>query len=137
MPRDSTKILIVDDLGSARKILRRLLHSLNYEDVVEAQNGEEALAKIDSQPFDLIISDWEMPKLNGIELLRGLRSNERHNKLPFIMITSINSKEAVVTAAGLKVSDFIAKPFNVTILADKITKALSSTNRNILSDTQD
>lgn len=121
-----TKILIVDDLGSARKILRRLLNSLGYEDkdIEEANDGEEAFAKIQAIDFDLVISDWEMPKLKGIELLQRVRAEKRLENLPFIMITSLNNKETVVAAADHKVSDFIAKPFDGKVLATKIAKVL-------------
>lgn len=120
------KILIVDDLASVRKILRRLLSGLGYTDIAEAADGEEAFAKVLGGGFELIISDWEMPKLKGIELLKKVRSDEALKNTPFIMITSNGNRDAVLEAAEHKVSDYITKPFDQTVLSQKIEKAVSS-----------
>lgn len=120
------KILIIDDVSSVRKVLHRQLTSIGFTAVEEAKDGEEALNKIIAGDFSLVISDWEMPKLKGIELLQKIRLDARFSKLPFIMITSINNKQAVVDAAGLKVSAYLAKPFSEGTLKSIIDKLMDA-----------
>lgn len=122
----SAKILVVDDLGSARKIVRKILAELGYTNVEEACDGEEALRKIEMGDFSLIISDWEMPKLKGIELIKKLREREVYKTLPFIIVTSLNHKEHVMQAFEAGISDYIAKPFSSEILGPKLQKLLQT-----------
>jgi two-component system chemotaxis response regulator CheY len=128
-------VLIVDDLGSVRKVLRKILAELGAKQVIEAVDGEEALQKITSGGYDLVISDWEMPKINGVDLIKKLRAEEKTSKLPFIMITAHGTKESVIAAVQAGVSNFIVKPFSAGILKSKISEALSSSFnlQNILS----
>lgn len=118
------KILIADDLATVRKVLKKLLAEIGFESVLEVSNGEEALQLIQSQSFDLIICDWEMPKLTGIELVTQLRADPSYASLPFILITSHNTKEAVVRAAEAGVSTYISKPFTIDTLREKIKLSL-------------
>ncbi len=120
------KVLIVDDLSSVRKVLKKILAELGTTEIAEAVDGEEALKKLEAAPCDLIISDWEMPKINGVELVQKLRSEEKTNKLPFIMITAHGTKESVIKAVQAGVTNFIVKPFSAGILKSKISEALSS-----------
>jgi two-component system chemotaxis response regulator CheY len=122
----SAKILVVDDIMTVRKIMTRLLGQIGFKNIVEATNGSEALEQAQKTQFDLIISDWNMPKLCGLELLAKLRENSRYKKIPFIMITANNSRDHVVDAAKKGVSAFIGKPFSVDTLRCRIEQAMSN-----------
>lgn len=116
------KVLIVDDLPSARRVTKKLLRSLMINDIVEAADGSKAMEILKKGGIDLVISDWRMPDIEGIELVKLLRAEKRFEKLPFIMMTSYSDKDVVVTAVQAGISDFIAKPFNAAILGEKINK---------------
>ena len=118
------KVLLVDDLGSARKILVKILKNIGISQIDEAINGQEALNKACACSYDIIISDWEMPIMNGLELLKNIRSESNNSQLPFIMITSHNKKELVLEAADAGISDFVSKPFTEAVLCLKIENAL-------------
>lgn len=118
-------VLVVDDLGSARKILKRLLAEIGTFSVDEASDGEEALLKLNNAQFDLVISDWEMPKMKGIELLEAIRRDQNLSKIPFIMITANRTREGVIKANNFGVSDYISKPFDSATLRAKIDGVLS------------
>jgi two-component system chemotaxis response regulator CheY len=118
-------VLVVDDLGSARKILKRLLAEIGSFSVDEASDGEEALLKLNKTQFDLVISDWEMPKMKGIELLEAIRQDQKLCKIPFIMITANRTREGVIKANNFGVSDYISKPFDSATLRAKIDGVLS------------
>ncbi len=132
----NTKILIVDDLQSLRRVLKRLLMQLGFREILEASDGEEARVILESTPVNFVISDWEMPTLNGYELLKWVRAEERLKAIPFIMITSVNNKDMVVQAAEAGVSDYIAKPFSKEIVAAKIIKALTPPEPNLTNSSK-
>lgn len=117
--RDS-KILIVDDSGAVRSIVKKLLIQLGYKEVDEASNGVEALAKIYAKPYSLVISDWNMEPMNGRVLLDRVRKNPKYAKLPFIMMTAESDAEKVAEAKYGGVNSFINKPFNGDALQAKI-----------------
>lgn len=119
-------VLIVDDLGSVRKVLKKILAELGAKQVEEAADGEEALNKISAGTCNLVISDWEMPKINGVDLVKKLRADGKTSKLPFIMITAHGTKESVIAAVQAGVSNFIVKPFSAGVLKSKISEALSA-----------
>ncbi len=127
-------ILIVDDLGTARKVLHRHLNKLALNNVLEAENVESAFKVLESKEVRLIISDWTMPKISGIEFLKQVRSEERYKFLPFILITANSAKEVVVEAATFGVSDFLAKPFTVETLRSKIENALQYETKRAARD---
>jgi two-component system chemotaxis response regulator CheY len=118
------RVLVVDDLGSARKILRKLLEEIGSFDIDEAADGAQALKKLQTEQFDLVISDWEMPKMKGIELLEALRQDSKFTQLPFIMITANRTREGVIKASNSGVSDYISKPFDSATLKRKIDAVL-------------
>lgn len=122
---NKAKVLLVDDLPSLRKVVRKQLAELGITEVYEAGDGVEASELIKAHPVDLVISDWEMPRMNGIELLQLLRSKPEYENLGFIMITANSRKEAVIDAANSKVSGYISKPFNAKILEAKIIEILA------------
>jgi len=114
------RILIVDDYSTMLRILRNLLRQLELDIVDEAQNGEEALFKLRKESFDLVISDWNMQPMTGLDLLRQVRADARLKQLPFIMVTAESKTENVITAKQAGVSNYIVKPFNAETLKAKI-----------------
>ncbi len=114
------KILVVDDFPSMRRILRNLLGNIGLSDVEEAADGGEAFAKIQSSKYDLIICDWNMEPVTGLELLRRVRGDSAHAKLPFIMVTAESKTENVIEAKKAGVNNYIVKPFNAQTLQNKI-----------------
>ena len=114
------RILIVDDYTTMLRILRNLLRQLELNNVDEAQNGEEALFKLRKETFDLVISDWNMTPMTGLDLLRQVRADARLKRIPFIMVTAESKTENVITAKQAGVSNYIVKPFNAETLRMKI-----------------
>ncbi len=114
------RILIVDDYATMLRILRNLLKQLGFEDVHDASDGEAALKQIANNTYDLIISDWNMEPMTGIELLRAVRSNSDTADTKFIMITAESATENVIAAKRAGVNNYIIKPFTSEILLGKI-----------------
>lgn len=117
-------ILIVDDYKTMLRIIRNLLKQLDFDNVEEAGDGTEALAKLRAGNFGLVISDWNMEPMTGLELLKEVRADQRLKKLPFIMITAESKTENVIAAKQAGVSNYIVKPFNAETLREKIEKVL-------------
>ena len=117
-------ILIVDDYKTMLRIIRNLLKQLGFENVEEATDGSEALQKLRDGEFKLVISDWNMEPMTGIQLLREVRSDERMRKMPFIMVTAESKTENVVIAKEAGVSNYIVKPFNAATLKSKLIGVL-------------
>lgn len=114
-------ILIVDDFSTMRQIVKKSLKQLGFENVTEATDGAEALKKLQSEEFKFIISDWNMPNMMGIELLKAIRGDEKLKNLPFLMVTAEAQKDNIIEAAKAGVSQYIIKPFTVDSLEQKIT----------------
>ena len=130
----TTRILVVDDFSTMRKVLRKELKALGYTNVDEADDGKTALPMIQEanksgQPYGLIISDWNMPGMKGIDLLQFCRSDEMSSLIPFIMVTSEAEQKNIVKAAMLGVSDYISKPFNAGTLQVKFEKVWSKIHK--------
>lgn len=113
-------VLVVDDFATMRRIVRNILKDLQFKEIIEAENGAEALMLLESTKVDLIVSDWNMPVMTGLELLKQVRAVDRHKELPFLMVTAEAQKDNVVEAIKAKVSNYVVKPFSPTILAEKI-----------------
>ena len=122
----ATKVLIVDDYKTMLRIIRNLLKQIDLEDVEEASEGTEALAKLRAGNFGLVISDWNMAPMTGFELLQQVRADERLRATPFIMVTAESKTENVIAAKQAGVSNYIVKPFNAETLKGKIEKVLGS-----------
>ena len=122
---DKFKVLIVDDVGSARKTLSIILREMGIKNVTEARSSQEALDRLKGDTFQLIISDWEMPDIDGLELLNKVKNIRNHKDVPFIMITSTSKRERVVEALKAGVTDYAVKPISLEILSDKILRAFS------------
>lgn len=121
------RILIVDDYTTMLRILRNLLRQLDLVNVEEAQNGEEALFKLRKESFDLVISDWNMQPMTGLDLLRQVRADAKMKHIPFIMVTAESKTENVVIAKQAGVSNYIVKPFNAETLHMKIASVFKVT----------
>jgi two-component system, chemotaxis family, chemotaxis protein CheY len=119
-------ILVVDDYNTMVRIIRNLLKGIGYEDVDDASNGEEALAKIKAKKYGLVISDWNMEPMTGFELLQRVRQDPENAHLPFIMVTAESKTDNVVAARKAGVSNYIVKPFNAATLKAKIDQALAT-----------
>ena len=120
------KILIVDDFATMRKVIRNLLKQGGFENVAEAEDGAAALKVLKSQSFDFVISDWNMPNMSGLELLKAVRADEELKGLPFLMVTAEALKDNVVAAVKAGVSNYIVKPFTAEVLNEKIEKIVKS-----------
>ena len=118
------KIMIVDDYKTMLRILRNLLKQLNFLNVEEATDGSMALEMLRKNTFGMVISDWSMEPMTGIQLLREVRSDDRLKRLPFIMITERGKSENVFAAKEAGVSNYIVKPFNAEILKTKMFSVL-------------
>lgn len=118
------RILVVDDFQTMRRIVINLLKQLGFSNVVEASDGKEALEKVHSDKIDLVISDWNMPNMTGIEFLRELRADEKFKALPFIMVTAEGKKENVIAAVHAGVNNYVVKPFNAATLKEKLIKVV-------------
>lgn len=118
------KILVVDDFATMRKVIRNLLKQVGYENIVEAEDGVLALRVLKSQKIDLVISDWNMPNMTGLELLKAVRSDEDLKPTPFLMVTAEALQDNVIAAVKAGVSNYIVKPFTAEVLNEKITKIL-------------
>ncbi|MDH5555866.1 MAG: response regulator [Alphaproteobacteria bacterium] len=117
-------ILIVDDYRTMLKIIRNLLKQLGFTNVEEATDGSEALGKLREGEFDLVISDWNMEPMTGLQLLKEVRADDRLRAVPFIIITAESKIENVVAAKEAGVSNYIVKPFNAQTLKAKLTSVL-------------
>lgn len=114
------KILVVDDQVSMRGLTRYSLQQIGFKFVDDASNGKQALDKLVVQPFDLVISDWNMDVMDGLVLLKLIRQHPQFKKLPFIMVTGAGDKEKVMQAVQAGVNNYIIKPFTVATLKQKI-----------------
>lgn len=120
------KIIIADDMQMMRRLLKTSLIKAGFMDVTEAINGEELLKKLDETPYDIIICDWEMPKMSGIDALRHIRSSEAHKHIPFVMVTAVSEAAQVKQAIDAGISDYVIKPIKPEAFAQKVKKILAN-----------
>lgn len=125
------KILVVDDMATMRKIIKNMLNKIGFTNIVEADDGATALPQIDSaielgEPFEFVISDWNMPNMSGLDFLKKLRAREDTKKLPFLMITAEAEQSNVITAVQAGVNNYIVKPFSAQTLKEKIDKIFNT-----------
>jgi two-component system chemotaxis response regulator CheY len=122
------RIMIVDDFAGMRTILKQTLHLLGYERIVEARGGQDALLKLQSEPCDLIISDWSMPNMTGLQFLSALQEDPLLKKVPFLMMTAKSERSNVIEAAHAGVTHYMIKPFSAEALQDKLEAILRTTS---------
>lgn len=118
------KFLIVDDFATMRRIVRNLLKEIGHQNADEAEDGQAALKMLRASPFDFVVSDVNMPNMNGFDLLRQIRADEALKKLPVLMVTAEAKKEDIITAAQAGASGYIVKPFTKATLEEKLAKIL-------------
>jgi len=116
------KILVVDDFSTMRRIVKNLLRQLGYIHIEEAEDGAQAYSKLKNGGFGFVISDWNMPNMDGLALLKKIRSDEELKDVPVLMVTAEAEKDKVVTAIQAGVNNYIVKPFTGEILKEKIDK---------------
>lgn len=122
--RKNIRVLVVDDMAVMRRIVRNLLLDVGFteDNITEAEDGEKALEQLRSQEFDLVITDWNMPVMEGIELLREIRKDPKLQNKPVLMVTAEAKKEQIIEAAQAGVNQYIVKPFTANTLNEKIKK---------------
>ena len=116
------KFLVVDDFSTMRRIVRNLLKELGFVNVDEAEDGVVALQKLNSMPFDFVVTDWNMPNMDGLKLLQSIRANPQLKHLPVLMITAEAKRENIIAAAQSGASGYIVKPFTAATLNEKLGK---------------
>jgi two-component system chemotaxis response regulator CheY len=122
MADKNLKILIVDDFSTMRRIVRNLLKELGYTNADEAEDGVVALQKLKNGNFQFVVSDWNMPNMTGIELLRAIRADDALKHLPVLMVTAEAKKENIIAAAQAGASGYVVKPFTAAVLEEKLNK---------------
>jgi len=116
------KFLVVDDFSTMRRIIRNLLKELGFTNVLEAEDGIEGLSKLRSERFDFVVSDWNMPNMTGIDMLREIRSDPALKHLPVLMVTAEAKRENIIAAAQAGASGYVVKPFTAVTLDEKLKK---------------
>ena len=116
------RILIVDDFSTMRRIVKNLLNDLGYTNTAEADDGHTALAALRSAPFDFVVTDWNMPGMQGIDLLKAIRLDDKLKHLPVLMVTAEAKREQIIEAAQAGVNGYIVKPFTAATLKEKLDK---------------
>jgi two-component system chemotaxis response regulator CheY len=125
MPIDkSINVLVVDDIATMRGIVKGVLKQIGFTNVIEAENGCLALKELKKEDVGLIVSDWNMPNMTGLELLKAVRGDEKLKSIPFIMVTADGHKENVVEAVKCGVNNYLVKPFTSETFGEKLEKIL-------------
>ncbi|KFF49818.1 MULTISPECIES: chemotaxis response regulator CheY [Salinicola] len=122
MADKNMSILVVDDFPTMRRIVRSLLKELGFENVEEAEDGQEALTKLRAGGFEFVVSDWNMPNLDGLEMLKEIRQDPALSSLPVLMVTAEAKKENIIAAAQAGANGYVVKPFTAATLEEKLNK---------------
>jgi two-component system chemotaxis response regulator CheY len=123
MPADpSMKVLVVDDMVTMRRIVKNILKQVGFGNVDEAENGQEALQKLRADTFGFVVSDWNMPVMTGIDMLRAIRADEKLKTIPVLMVTAEAQQSNLIEAVQAGVSNYIVKPFTAETMQEKIAK---------------
>jgi two-component system chemotaxis response regulator CheY len=119
-PDKNMKILVVDDFSTMRRIVKNILRQLNFVNIIEADDGSTALEMLQKEKIDLVVSDWNMPKMTGLELLKIMKADDALKLIPFLMVTAEAQQENIIEAVKSGVSNYIVKPFTAETLGQKI-----------------
>lgn len=122
MADKNLRFLVVDDFSTMRRIVRNLLKDLGFNNVEEAEDGQDALNKLRESPFNFVISDWNMPNIDGLQLLNEIRKSPDLADLPVLMVTAEAKKENIIAAAQAGANGYVVKPFTAAILEEKLNK---------------
>ena len=120
------KYLVVDDFSTMRRIVKNLLQELGYQNIQEADDGKTAWPMLQAGSFDFVITDWNMPLMPGLDLLKAIRADEKLKSLPVLMVTAEAKREQIVEAVQAGVSGYVVKPFTAEILKQKLDKILQA-----------
>lgn len=123
------KFLVVDDFSTMRRIVRNLLKELGFQNVDEAEDGIVALSKLRGSQFDFVVSDWNMPNMTGIDLLKEIRADDNLKHLPVLMVTAEAKKENIISAAQAGANGYIVKPFTAATLEEKLNKIFQNVGK--------
>lgn len=126
MSDKNLRFLVVDDFSTMRRIVRNLLKELGFHDVEEAEDGAIALKKLKAGGFDFVVSDWNMPNMDGLTMLQNVRADESLKHLPVLMVTAEAKKENIIAAAQAGANGYIVKPFTSATLDEKLSKILQN-----------
>jgi two-component system chemotaxis response regulator CheY len=121
----SMKVLVVDDFATMRRIVKGVLKQLGFSNIIEAEDGNAALGELRKEKFGLIVSDWNMPNMSGLDLLKAVRGDATLKTIPFIMVTAEGQKENVIEAVKAGVSNYIVKPFTPETFGEKLQKVFA------------
>ncbi len=121
----SMTVLVVDDFATMRRIITNILKQLGFESILEAEDGTKALQVLETEQVDFVITDWNMPQMSGLDLLKAIRASEDKKDLPVLMVTAEAMQENILKAAQAGVNNYIIKPFDAKTLSDKIAKVFS------------
>lgn len=124
MDDKNMKVLVVDDFSTMRRIVKNLLRQNGYTNIEEAEDGEQAYSKLQGGGFGFVVSDWNMPNMDGLELLKKVRSDPSLKDLPVLMVTAEAEKDKVITAIQAGVNNYIVKPFSGEVLKEKMDKII-------------
>lgn len=122
MANPNTRFLVVDDFSTMRRIVRNLLKELGYSNIEEAEDGAMGLAKLKDGSFDFVVSDWNMPNMDGLTMLKHIRADENLKSLPVLMVTAEAKKENIIAAAQAGANGYVVKPFTAATLDEKLAK---------------
>ena len=122
MPDYKMKILVVDDFSTMRRIVKNVLKQLGFENIDEAEDGVQALAKLKSGSYGFVVTDWNMPNMDGLDFFKAARQEPALKNLPFLMVTAEAEKEKVITAIQAGVNNYIVKPFTAEIFKEKMDR---------------
>jgi two-component system chemotaxis response regulator CheY len=122
----TVRLLVVDDSSTMRRIIRNSLKTLGFEDIVEAENGENALSRLQAEQVDFVITDWNMPVMSGIELVTAMRGNPTLKATPVLMVTTVAEKDEILKAMQAGVTNYVVKPFDAATLKKKIDQILAA-----------
>ncbi|MFO8164184.1 MAG: response regulator [Thermodesulfobacteriota bacterium] len=116
------KVLIVDDFASMRRIVKNILKQIGFSNIAEAEDGKTAFAQLKEEKFDLVLCDWNMPEMRGIDLLKMVRSDDQLKDLPFVMVTAEAHRDSILDAVKAGVNHYIVKPFTAEIIEERLKK---------------
>ena len=120
------KFLVVDDSQTMRRIVNNALKNIGYEEIIEAEDGKDAIGKLYIEKVDFIITDWNMPNMSGLEFTKAVRGDEQFADLPILMVTTRGMKEDVMEALQARVNNYVVKPFTPAVLKEKIDQILKT-----------
>ncbi len=124
------RFLVVDDSPTMRRIVINALKTFGYGEILEAEDGNEGLAKLQAEKVDFVITDWNMPNMTGLELTRAIRSNDALKHLPILMVTTRGLKQDIIEALQARVNNYVVKPFTPQVLREKIDAVLKAVSGN-------